>query len=936
MQTRTGKAICKKGWNKLIVMFYENGGGAGLQVAVRLSKKGDGPGSVWTPLDKKKLRPLYGKGLRFEAYNYKGGKLLDWSSTVHYTTWKPNGQNAFLKHWSHSKALWYSNDKDFVKDISKFKKNDKYVMRFRGQYMAGKDAVYQFQTVSDDGSLLYVDQTLVVENDGNHGPRARAGTIKLTKGWHALNVVFYENGGGARLQVSVRVTGGQYEKLTAEMTRAQPEVQDCGDCGMYVDVYKWNGQSLGSQNARRNFVNWVKGSDAVVSHNTHASDMWYSNDQDFAKEIPGFSSKLGSNKYMIRFRGYFVAPKTGTYEFMTRSDDGSQLWIRENIKGKQQKTEKLIVNNDGNHGMQTRTGKAQLKKGWNKLIVTFYENGGGAGLQVAVKLNNQLASKATGPGKVWVPVTRTLLKPLFRKGLKFAAYHYKGGSLKSMLSDGSGVHETSWKPNGQNPFVGETWSQQRVLWYSNDNEFKKEIAVFKKDNKYVMRFRGQFEARKTGRYYFKTESDDGSLLYINEKLIVDNDGDHGPRSKTGYIQLKEGWHAINVVFYENGGGARLRVSVRFAGGAYEPLQASMTRAKAVARTSDDYGLYLDAYNWNGQPLKGSKNKNPLNSHWGANKPIVEHASHGEDLWYSNDNDFKKLIPGFNKNNKYQMRFRGYFVAPKAGTYRFKTRSDDGSMLYLRQTDGKDKLIIDNDGNHGMQNREGSAKLKKGWNKIVVTFYENGGGAGLQVSVKLNKRLSSLATGPGNYWVPLSKDLTRPIYRYGLRFEAYNYVKGTIAQFQDAKNIHKTTWKPAGKNPIVKHWSHSKSLWYSNGNDFKNEIPKFKKNDKYIMRFRGQYEAKTTGNYRFRTRSDDGSRLWIDRKLKVNNDGNHGMRTKDSGNVRLTKGWHEINVVFYENGGGSGLEVSVLQPTGGNGGKFEPLTSTMTRAAPKKP
>merc|ERR1712086_1189374 len=218
--------------------------------------------------------------------------------------------------------------------------------------------------------------------------------------------------------------------------------------------------------------------------------------------------------------------------------------------------------------------------------------------------------------------------------------------------------------------------------------------------------------------------------------------------------------------------------------------------------------------------------------------IVEHASHGEDLWYSNDNDFKKLIPGFNKNNKYQMRFRGYFVAPKAGTYRFKTRSDDGSMLYLRQTDGK--------------------------------------------------------------------------------------------------NIHKTTWKPAGKNPIVKHWSHSKSLWYSNGNDFKNEIPKFKKNDKYIMRFRGQYEAKTTGNYRFRTRSDDGSRLWIDRKLKVNNDGNHGMRTKDSGNVRLTKGWHEITVVFYENGGGSGLEVSVLQPTGGNGGKFEPLTSTMTRAAPKKP
>merc|ERR1711981_271953 len=500
-----------------------------------------------------------------------------------------------------------------------------------------------------------------------------------------------------------------------------------------------------------------------------------------------------------------------------------------------------------------------------------------------------------------------------------------------MLGDGSGVHETNWRPNGQKPFIGNRWAHQKAVWYSNDNDFKKEISGFNKNDKYLMRFRGQFEVTQKGLYYFNTRSDDGSLLFINEKLVVDNDGNHGMRSRNGNVRLDVGWVPINIVFYENGGGAGLQVSVRFEGGKYQPLQAEMTRAKPVARLYGDYGLNLEAYKWNGQPLKGSKNKNPLGSFWGKNVPIVEHPANSNDLWYSNDNDFKKEIPGFNRNNKYMMRFRGYFVAPKAGTYEFYTRSDDGSMLYLRETNKKDRLIIDNDGNHGMRTKTGKAKLKKGWNKLVVTFYENGGGAGLQVAVRLNSRRSSGASGPGRYWVPLTADLCRPIYRYGMRLDVFDYKSKKISQWPDQKNKFKTNWKPAGKKAIVSHWSHQKALWYSNDNDFKREIPKFNKNNKYIMRFRGQFNAQKTGNYRFRTRSDDGSMLWIERKLAVNNDGNHGMRTRTSPNIRLTKGWHEMVVIFYENGGGAGLQVSVAKP-GGND-RYEPITQHMTRAAP---
>merc|ERR1712216_1098263 len=112
------------------------------------------------------------------------GRLKDWLKTVHWSTWKPNGQNRKGSRWAQQKDLWYSNDNDFKREISGFNKNDKYVMRFSGQYYAGKDARYQFQTRSDDGSLLFVDEHLIVDNDGNHGMRIRNGWIALTKGWH--------------------------------------------------------------------------------------------------------------------------------------------------------------------------------------------------------------------------------------------------------------------------------------------------------------------------------------------------------------------------------------------------------------------------------------------------------------------------------------------------------------------------------------------------------------------------------------------------------------------------------------------------------------------------------------------------------------------------------------------------------------------------------
>ncbi|WP_170284031.1 alkaline phosphatase family protein [Flagellimonas olearia] len=64
-----------------------------------------------------------------------------------------------------------------------------------------EEGKYRFFTNSDDGSKLYVDGILVVDNDGDHGVMERSGTLELAKGRHEVRVEFFNGGGGYHLDV---------------------------------------------------------------------------------------------------------------------------------------------------------------------------------------------------------------------------------------------------------------------------------------------------------------------------------------------------------------------------------------------------------------------------------------------------------------------------------------------------------------------------------------------------------------------------------------------------------------------------------------------------------------------------------------------------------------------------------------------------------------
>jgi S1-C subfamily serine protease len=75
-----------------------------------------------------------------------------------------------------------------------------------------------------------------------------------------------------------------------------------------------------------------------------------------------------------------------------------------------------------------------------------------------------------------------------------------------------------------------------------------------------LRFSGLVEVPADGLYTFYTRSDDGSRLYIDDKLVVDNDGLHPAAESAGLMRLKAGLHPIVVTFFEATGDELLDVA----------------------------------------------------------------------------------------------------------------------------------------------------------------------------------------------------------------------------------------------------------------------------------------------------------------------------------------------------------------------------------------
>ena len=116
---------------------------------------------------------------------------------------------------------------------------DRYAISWRGSILVPADDVYTFTTASDDGSMLWIDDLPVVDNDRPHSLTEKSGEIALARGHHRLAAIFFENTGGAEFHVYWQKGGGPRLEIPATVLagptadpkadRLKAEVEKCLD-----------------------------------------------------------------------------------------------------------------------------------------------------------------------------------------------------------------------------------------------------------------------------------------------------------------------------------------------------------------------------------------------------------------------------------------------------------------------------------------------------------------------------------------------------------------------------------------------------------------------------------------------------------------------------------------------------------------------------------
>jgi hypothetical protein len=84
-----------------------------------------------------------------------------------------------------------------------------------------------------------------------------------------------------------------------------------------------------------------------------------------------------------------------------------------------------------------------------------------------------------------------------------------------------------------------------------------DLSPRKRDEHFALRFSGVLAVPKDGVYEFTLASDDGSRMYLHDRLVIDNDGLHGMERKSGTIGLRAGYHPIRVEYFNATGGLGL-------------------------------------------------------------------------------------------------------------------------------------------------------------------------------------------------------------------------------------------------------------------------------------------------------------------------------------------------------------------------------------------
>ncbi|MBK7935816.1 MAG: DUF1080 domain-containing protein [Lewinellaceae bacterium] len=97
---------------------------------------------------------------------------------------------------------------------------DNFALTASGYLFLDKDDNILLQLSSDDGSRLYLDGQMLINNDGPHGMDPKDAEVALRAGYHSLRIDYFQGGGGRGIQLKWARSGDPKLKIIPEGTFA--------------------------------------------------------------------------------------------------------------------------------------------------------------------------------------------------------------------------------------------------------------------------------------------------------------------------------------------------------------------------------------------------------------------------------------------------------------------------------------------------------------------------------------------------------------------------------------------------------------------------------------------------------------------------------------------------------------------------------------------
>ena len=88
-------------------------------------------------------------------------------------------------------------------------RNENFAIRWEAPLVVDNEADYTFRILSDDGAIVSIDSTVIVDNDGAKSIAVeKSGPVHLVKGTHVISVDYFQTTGSVTLQLFCKKAGG--------------------------------------------------------------------------------------------------------------------------------------------------------------------------------------------------------------------------------------------------------------------------------------------------------------------------------------------------------------------------------------------------------------------------------------------------------------------------------------------------------------------------------------------------------------------------------------------------------------------------------------------------------------------------------------------------------------------------------------------------------